>query len=162
VALFDAISLFELGILFPQIISIGPAAPFYCSSCGFCSLELFPLGQQRRLIIRMVDYVPSNYFLWASSAVLLFELWIMFPRIISFGPAAPSYYSSCGLRSLESFLFGQQRCYPIQVVDSDFMDHFFRDYNIPLCCKVCSTLSLIEGVFITHQVYAFGPSVSLL
>jgi hypothetical protein len=42
------------------------------------------------------------------------------------------------------------------------MDYFFRDYNISLCCKVCSTFSLIEGIFITHQVYAFRPSVPLL
>jgi hypothetical protein len=117
---------------------------------------------RRRLIIQVVDFGPSNYFLWASSAVLLFELWISVPRIIFLGPTAPSYYLSCGLRSLESFLFGHQCRCPIQVVDSDFIDHFFWDYNIPICYKVCSTSSLFEGVFIAHQVYAFGPSMPLL
>jgi hypothetical protein len=51
--------------------------PSFHSSCGFRSLELFPLGQQRRLMIRVVDSGPSNYFPWASSAVLSFELWIL-------------------------------------------------------------------------------------
>jgi hypothetical protein len=32
-----------------------------------------------RLAIRVVDFDPSNYSLWASSAVLLFELWILIP-----------------------------------------------------------------------------------
>jgi hypothetical protein len=34
--------------------------PSYRSSCGFRSLELFPLGQQHRLIIQVVDSDPSN------------------------------------------------------------------------------------------------------
>jgi hypothetical protein len=32
-----------------------------------------------RLAIRVVDFDPSNYSLWARSAVLLFELWIPIP-----------------------------------------------------------------------------------
>jgi hypothetical protein len=56
----------------PRIIFFGPA-PLYYSSVGFG---------------------PSNHFLWASSASILFE---------------------CGLRSLESFSSGQQRLYIIRV-----------------------------------------------
>jgi hypothetical protein len=37
---------FELWISVPRIALSRPAAPFYCSSCGFWSLESFPLGQQ--------------------------------------------------------------------------------------------------------------------
>jgi hypothetical protein len=135
---------------------------FYYSSCGFRSLELFLLGQQRRFIIGVVDFDCLNCPFWASSAVLLSKLWILVPQIISFGPAAPSYYPSCGFRSLESFLFGQRRRCTTQKVDSDSTDRFFRDYNIPICYKACSAFSLFEGVFVAHQVYAFGPSVPLL
>jgi hypothetical protein len=77
-----------------------------------------------------VDLDPSNYFFQASNTVLLFELWISIPRIISFGPAASSCYSSCGPRSLKSFLFGQQRHFLTQVINLDFMDHFFWNYHI--------------------------------
>jgi hypothetical protein len=42
-AMFDAILLFELWILIPRIIPLGPAAPFYLSRCGFRSLELFSI-----------------------------------------------------------------------------------------------------------------------
>jgi hypothetical protein len=42
-----------------------------------CQLfELFSLSHQHRLTIRVVDLDPSNYFLWAGNAVLLFELWV--------------------------------------------------------------------------------------
>jgi hypothetical protein len=67
------------------------------------------MGQQRRLAIRVVDSDPLKYSLWASSVVLLFELWIPIPRIILYGLAALSYHSSRGLRSLEILLFGLQR-----------------------------------------------------
>jgi hypothetical protein len=98
--------------------------PSHYSSWGFCSLKLFPLGQQHRFTVRVVDSVPLNYFLWASSAVLLFEWWIMFPRIISFGLAVPFYYSSYGLCSLELVPLGQQRRLIIRVVDSGPSNHF--------------------------------------
>jgi hypothetical protein len=61
---------------------------------------------RHRLIIRVGDSGPLNYFLRASSTVLLFGLWILVPRIISFRPAAPSYCSSCGFWSLVLFPLG--------------------------------------------------------
>jgi hypothetical protein len=67
------------------------------------------LGQQRRFAIRFVDFDPSNYFSWASSVVLPFELWISIPPIISLGPAASSCHLSHGFWSLEFLLFGLQR-----------------------------------------------------
>jgi hypothetical protein len=70
---FDVVLLFELWISVHQIISFRPAVPSYYSSCGFRSLELFPLGQQRRLIIWVVDFCSSNQFFSASSADLLFK-----------------------------------------------------------------------------------------
>jgi hypothetical protein len=54
----------------------------------------FLLGQQRRLIIRVVDFDSSSHFFWASSAILLFELWISVPQIGPFRPAALLYYSN--------------------------------------------------------------------
>jgi hypothetical protein len=87
------------------------------------------MGQQRRLAIRVVDSDPSNYSLWASSAVLLFELWIPILRIILYGPAAPSCHSSCGFQSLELFSMGQQRHSIIRVVGFDPSNLFFPAYS---------------------------------
>jgi hypothetical protein len=100
------------------------SAPSCHSRCGFRSFELFLVGQQPRLFIRDVDSDPSNYSLWASSAVLLFEVWIPIIRIIPHGPAVPSCYSRCGLRSLGLFSMGQQRRLAIRVVDFDPSNYF--------------------------------------
>jgi hypothetical protein len=51
---------------------------------------------QRHLAIRVVDLNQLSYFFQASSAILIFELWILIPQIIPFRLAAPSCYSSCG------------------------------------------------------------------
>jgi hypothetical protein len=59
--LFDAVILFELWILVPRIILFWPAASSYYSGFGLRSLELFSFGQQRRHIIWVVDFDPSNY-----------------------------------------------------------------------------------------------------
>jgi hypothetical protein len=118
----------------PRIIFFRPAVPPYYSSAGFS---------------------PLNHFLWSSSASILFEcgfrsfeslssgqqrLHIIrvrasVPRIVFFGPTAPSYYLSagfgpsnrflrtssssilfeCGLWSHESFSAGEQCLYIIRV-----------------------------------------------
>jgi hypothetical protein len=72
-ALIDAILLFELGILIPRIISRGSAMPPCLSVEGFLSLVLSHLGQQRRLILQVVDFDPSNLFFSARSAASLSE-----------------------------------------------------------------------------------------
>jgi hypothetical protein len=74
-----------------------------------CQLfELFPLGQQLHLTIRSMDLDPSNYFLRASSAVLLFELWVP---------------------------LGQQRRLIIRVVDSGPSNHFFSTSSAAILFK---------------------------
>jgi hypothetical protein len=86
-----------------------PSRFFGVASCMTASSSRDSFGFIRcRLTIRVVDSVPSNYFPWASRAVLSFELWTPIPQIISFRLAAPSYHSSCGLRSLDLFPLGQQ------------------------------------------------------
>jgi hypothetical protein len=109
---------------------------FGVASCMTASSSSNSFGFIRcHLIIRVVDSAPSNYFLWASSAVLLFELWILLPQIISFGPAAPFYYSSCGFCSLELSPLGQQRRLIIQVVDSGPSNHFFSASSTAILFK---------------------------
>jgi hypothetical protein len=61
-----------------------------------------------------VDLNPSNYSFRASSAILLFELWISIPRIISFGPAAPSSCSSDKSWLHESLPLGTPHPYALQ------------------------------------------------
>jgi hypothetical protein len=89
--------------LVPRIIFFVLAAPPYYSSAGFS---------------------PSNRFLWASGASILFECGLRslesfslgqqclhiirvrasIPRIIFFGPTSPPYYSSMGFESSNHFL----------------------------------------------------------
>jgi hypothetical protein len=102
-----------------------------------------------------VDSDPSNCSPRASNAVLSFELWIPIPRIVPLGPAAPSYHSGWGLRSLKFFLFGQQRRWLIRVMDSDFMSHLFMTY--PCATRFAGPLVYYSRVFvIIYQVYASG------
>jgi hypothetical protein len=113
------------------------------------------------LVIRVVDSDPLNYFLWSSSAILSFELWTPIPRIITLGPAAPSYHSSCGFRSLGFFLFGQQRHWLIRVMDFGLTGHLFTTY--PCATRFAGFSVYYLRVFdINIQVYAFRPSVPLL
>jgi hypothetical protein len=156
-ALFNAILLFELWILLPRIISFGPAAPSYYLSCGFCSLKLFPLGQQRRFTIRVVDFAPSSYLLWASSAVLLFKLWTPVPRIISFRPAAPLSYSSSRFQSHGSFLSGLQHT-PVlpglQYLFSIIQGHF---HSLPrLCIRAISAITMTNYGHQSPDFLSFG------
>jgi hypothetical protein len=129
--------------------------PSYYLSCGFRSLKLLPLGQQRCLIIRVVDSGPSNYFLWASSVVLLFELWTLIPRVISFRPAAPWFYSSSKPRFHGSLLSGLQHPYERQGLQYLFIvwGHF---HSPPRLC-----IRAINALIVTNNGHQF-PDFLLL
>jgi hypothetical protein len=77
-ALVDTVLLFHLWILIPRIISRGPAVPPCFMGEGSQSLSLAYLGKPRRLVLRVVDFNPSNYSL-ARNAILLFESWFSIP-----------------------------------------------------------------------------------
>jgi hypothetical protein len=87
--LVDIVLLFELWILIPRIISRGPAVPPCLMGEGPLFLGLVYLGKQRRLALRGVDFNPLNYSFWANYAILLFESWILIPRIPPFWPVEP-------------------------------------------------------------------------
>jgi hypothetical protein len=80
----SAVLPFELWIPIPRIIPHRLAAPSCHSSCGFRSLELFSIGQQRHPVIRVVGFNPSNLFFSADSADNLSEWWIPVSWITSF------------------------------------------------------------------------------
>jgi hypothetical protein len=68
-----------------------------------------------------VDFYPSNHFLWARSAVLLFELWILVPQISSFRPAAPLFYSNSEFQFHGSLLSRLQHLYILQGLQCHFI-----------------------------------------
>jgi hypothetical protein len=84
-ALVDTVSLFELWILIPQIISHGPTVPPCFTGEGSQFLGLAYSGKQRCFALRVVDFNPSSYSFWLT---------------------IPYYGSSHGFRSLESLFFG--------------------------------------------------------
>jgi hypothetical protein len=108
----------------PQIILFGPAAPWYYSSVGSLVPRIAFFGPAAPLCYSSAGFGPSNHFLRASSASILFECGLRslesfslgqqrlhiirvrasVPRIIFFGLAAPLHYLSVGFRSLESHL----------------------------------------------------------
>jgi hypothetical protein len=84
-----------------------PSRSFGVASCTTASYSRDSFGFIRcRLIIRVVVSDHSNYYHWASSAVLSFELWTPIPRILSFQSAVPLAYSSIGFWSHGSLLLG--------------------------------------------------------
>jgi hypothetical protein len=109
--------LFECGRYCLSNRSFGPAAPWYCSSAGALVPRIAPSGRQCLGIIRVRTLLslepllrassalvlfecgrscPSNCFIWAFSAFAIIRVRASVPRIILFGLAAPSYYSSAG------------------------------------------------------------------
>jgi hypothetical protein len=77
-ALVDTILTFELWILIPRIIPYGPAVPPCFTGEGSQFLSLAYLSKPCRLVLRVVDFNPSNYSL-ADNATLLFESWFLTP-----------------------------------------------------------------------------------
>jgi hypothetical protein len=130
----------------------------YYSSCRFRSLKLFPLGQQRRLIIRVVDSGPSNYFLWANSAVLLFELWTLIPRVISFWPAAPRFYSNSKSRFHGSLLSGLQHPYVLQGLQYLFIVRGCFHSPPSLCIWAISVITMTKYGHQFPNFFLFGAS----
>jgi hypothetical protein len=125
----SAMNVFRRVFPFFRIFQIRPPGFFSVASCTIANRSRDSFGFIRHhLIIRVVDSDPSNYYLWASSVVRSFKLWTLIPRFITFGPVVSSYHSSCGLRSFELFLFGQQHHWFIRVVDSGLTGHLFATY----------------------------------
>jgi hypothetical protein len=99
----------------PQIVSFGPATPWYYSSAGVIVPRITPLGQQRLGIIRVRAFLSLESFLRASNALVLFECGRSYPSNRSFGPAVPWYYSSVGVIVPRIAPSGQQRLGIIRV-----------------------------------------------
>jgi hypothetical protein len=151
----SALVLFECGRSCPSNRSFRPSAPSYYLSAGVIVPRIAPSGQQRLGIIRVWALLSLESLFQASNAFTLFECGLrslessssgqqrfriirvraLVPRIIFFGLATPSHYSSagfgpsnrllrassasalfkCGLWSLELFFSGQQRLRIIRV-----------------------------------------------
>jgi hypothetical protein len=74
------------------------------SSCGFLSLELFITGQQCLHASRARGLDSLVCHTWAGHVALLFELWILVPRIVLWLPT-PFYHPSHGFRSFDPLFF---------------------------------------------------------
>jgi hypothetical protein len=76
--LVDTVLLFELWILIPRIMFHGLAVPPCFTGEGSQFLGLPYLGKPRRLVLRVVDFNPSNCSL-AGNAILPFKSWLSIP-----------------------------------------------------------------------------------
>jgi hypothetical protein len=98
----------------PQIVSFGPAAPLYYLSAGFGPSNCFLLANSASLLFEF-GFWSLELFLSGQQRLYIIRVRASVPRIASFGPATPLYYLSARFGPSNLLLSGQQRLYIIRV-----------------------------------------------
>jgi hypothetical protein len=88
----------------PRIIFFGPAVPLHYSSAGFGPSNHFIRASNAFILFECGRYCPSNCFFGLATPWYYSSTGVIVPQIAFFGPAAPPYSLSAGFGPSNYFL----------------------------------------------------------